>query len=186
MRVFCLIVYLVFGVFLPSVKAERAGNFEIAITPSSKESSQRTGGDGYSIEKEKSQKLIYRVKITCKGLEKLEDLQVKYLVVYLAQGNYYRDGNNNKRGGAQVIKGDEKIEKFAPLDSIEFTTKEVQNTYQENTWEGGRSSWGKAQLKGIALKIMQGDKVLAEWAKPADMKDYWKRDEDTAPGQKQN
>jgi len=177
-------VYLVFWVFLPSLKAERAGNFEIAITPTSKESSQRTGGDGYWTEKEKSQKLTYRVTITCKGLEKLEDLQVKYIVVYSAPGTYYhRDGNNNNRDGMRVINGDEKIAKFVPLDSTEFTTKEVQNTYQENTWEGGRSSWGKAQLKGIALKIMQGDKVLAELAKPANMKDYWKRVEESAPGQ---
>jgi len=178
-----IMVFLLCGLLgAVSAKAERAGDFEIAVQPINKESSQRIGGDGYWTEKEKSQTLVYKVKLTYKGLEKLENILIKYLVAYTAQGSSQQgsQGRNYGRSSVQTIKGDEKVDKLSTLDNVEFTTKMIENVYQESTWHGGKSQHGKAQMKGIALKIMQGDKVLVEWAKPAETKEYWTREDDSS------
>ncbi|MBI4027582.1 MAG: hypothetical protein HY360_21525 [Verrucomicrobia bacterium] len=170
---FCCVAF--FGMLMPlSAQADRVGNFEVMFQPLNKESAEVINRGGGWTEKEKSQTLVYKVRIDYKGLDKLEDIVVRYIVVYKASSTW-RDSRNER--GPQVVRGEEKIVSFGTHDKFEFETTSVEHVYTEHQWQGGRSQYGKAQLKGIAIKILQGEKILAEIARPDDMKQYWKREE---------
>lgn len=160
------IIILSFLLGALSASAERIGNFDIDATVThAKETTQSSGSSNY---KEKDQTITYKVKIDCRGTEKYSDLVVKYIVLYRVP----RYASVKERGD-QLLSGEEKIPSLAPLGKFEFSTKSVSNTY---TQYGTTSEyqWGKMQFKGIALKLMQGDKVIAEFSRPVDMKDRWK------------
>lgn len=159
--------------FAASSRADRSGNFDIMVQPVTKESSQVMNRDAYFTSKEKSQSLIYKVRIDLKGIEKLEGLKVVYVVCYRSGNMGYSSSGN--QSSLRYVQGEEDIAKMAPSDRREFTTREVENTYHETQWDSGRSQYGKAQLRGIALRIMRGDAILAEIANPPEMKDAWKK-----------
>lgn len=168
-RLACLLlgfIWLLWGA-VPAAAA-RVGNFEVSVQALNKESGDVTHRGDYGVVKAKSQALVYQVKIELKGTEKLQDLEVLYIVSYNNPQSY-------GRGRAPFIRGKEEIKQMAPFGKFEFTTKAVENNYEEyrSTWDGGKSQWGKATLRGITLRIMRGEKSLAEFSYPNDMKDAW-------------
>jgi hypothetical protein len=155
------------GLLIPIlVLAERSGNFEIIFTPVNKESSETVDRGAWHTEKEKSQNMAYRVRIDLKGVDKLQDLKVFYVVVYRAP-----NATSSSRSSTRYATGEVSISNLAPMEKHEFTTESVENSYREYNWGDGKSSYGKGQLKGIAVRIMQGEKKLAEAASSVDMRD---------------
>jgi hypothetical protein len=114
--------------------------------------------------------MVYRVRIDLKGIDKMADLKVVYVVAFRSPRN-----SGGSRNVLRYAKGEETIASLAPMEKFEFTTEGVENKYTEYNWGDGKSSWGKAQLKGICLRIMQGDKKLAEAASSVDMKDAFEK-----------
>lgn len=152
------------------VLAERCGNFEIIFAPVSKESTETVDRGTWHTEKEKSQNMAYRVRIELKGVDKLQDLKVLYVVVYRAPNFTY-----SSRSSTRYATGEVSIPSLAPLEKHEFTTESVENSYREYNWYGGKNSYGKGQLKGIAVQIMQGEQKLAEAASSVDVKDAFEK-----------
>ena len=174
-----VLVFLLGSLFPIVAGADRSGNFDITAQPTNKETAEVTDRGASWVEKEKSQTLIYKVKIDLRGLEKLENLEVQYIVAYKVPRGWWRNDNNNNssdnrpRGGTQFIHGKKEIKQLAPLEKFEFNTEGIENSYQETQWSSGRNQYGKATLKGVTIRIMQGDKKLAEMSNPNDMKEVW-------------
>jgi hypothetical protein len=77
-------------------------------------------------------------------------------------------------GKVQYIKGTHDAGKVRPQGKIDFPTKEVENDYMEyNSGTDYKSQSGKAKLLGMAMKVMKGSEVLAQYETSADAKKYW-------------
>lgn len=153
---------LCIATFCHNSRAERVGNFEITAQPVSKEVSQVTGQGATWTDKRKSQTMVYKVRIDYKSIDPLDDVTVYYMT-------------SSVGASKNTSEGSEHFDKLAPQQKIEFETKGIENSYMQYTWDGGNSRYGKAQLKGIAIRIMKGTNLLAEWAQPSDMKSLWKK-----------
>ncbi len=162
--------------------ADRSGNFEISVQPVNMETSEVTDRGSHWVEKEKSQTLVYKVKIDMRGLEKLENLEVQYIVAYKIPRGWWRSSESNEKiaRGTQFIRAKKEVKQLAPLEKFEFNTEGIENSYREDQWSGGRNQYGKATLKGVTIRIMQGDKKLAEMSNPTDMKDAWDNEDAVA------
>jgi hypothetical protein len=154
--------------FIPA-HAERIGDFEINVFTQNQESNSQTlarGGSWTATEKE--QKLFYRVRIEYKGLKKLENAKVDYIVqCYSPQ----RDGE--LKPGANALRGSYEIKELSPLSKVEFDTDGFDKNYLKAQWGGGKQERGKAELKGITFRILQGEGKLAEYSSPAEMQKMW-------------
>lgn len=152
-------------------RAERVGNFEIAVQPFTTESKEVVDRSSWHTTSDKTQTMVYKVRIDLKGLERLEDAKVEYVVAYrLPSSHMNSDGTH---GGLRYRTGSTQIAHLAPHDKFEFSTEGVENVYQEYQSSGYRSQYGKLQMKGIALRITKDGATLAEIVNPPDMKDAW-------------
>lgn len=167
-------------------QADRIGNFDIVVQPINKEESEVRGRTDYSVQKEKSQNLAYKVRIQCKSLDSEENLEVAYIVTYKSTNSGFYTSSGNQHRTTPAIKGTVSIAKLDPLGVFEFVTDSVENTYQEyqSSWSG-KSQWGKAQLTGLTLRIIQKGKVLAEYATSPTVKEQWNLPE-SKPGRRRN
>lgn len=157
-------IILVFLFATLSAKADRVGDFDIDASITSKEKAQKVG-----YHKEKDQNLSYRVKIDCRGTSKYTDLVIKYIVIY-----HMPTHASSRERGEQIMAGSEKVASLAPLEKFFLNTKPVTNSYNEYSDLGSdKVTYGKATLNGISLRIMQGEKVIAEYSRPADTKNRW-------------
>jgi hypothetical protein len=154
-------VWCGFFAFALNLHAQRVGNFEITAQPVNKEVSRTTSQGINWTDKQKNQSMVYKVRIDHKGIDALENVTIQYIVA----------ANNS----SSMIEGSEKFEKVSSQQKIEFETKGVENTYMQYNYGGTSYKSGKAQLRGIAIRILQGDKLLAEWSQPGDIKNLWKK-----------
>lgn len=155
--------------------AERVGNFEIAVQPFTTESKEVIDRSAWHTTSEKTQTMVYKVRMDLKGTDKLRDLKVEYVVAYrLPSSHMNPDGTH---GGVRYRTGSTQIAEMAPHDKFEFNTEGVENVYQEYQGSSYRSQYGKLQLKGIAVRVLKEGAALAEIANPADMKDAWNQAE---------
>jgi hypothetical protein len=152
-------------------RAERSGNFEIAVQPFTTESKEVVDRSAWHTASEKTQTMVYKVRIDLKGTEKVQDLVAEYVVAYrLPSSHMNEDGTH---GGVRYRTGSASIPELGPHDKFEFATEGVENVYQEYQGVGYRSQWGKLQLKGIAVRVVKDGAPLAQIANPPDMKDAW-------------
>ncbi len=154
----------------PAASTNRALDFEIAVQPLQKESSNGVQtGSTWTAQKDKSQNLAYKISFKYKGADKLEGVVLSYVVGCKIQGR------SKKLSPIEYFTDEKKYDEIAFLDKFELTTKPIESTYTETTakWDGGVDRSGKKQLLGIAIKISQGDKVLAEFANSPSSKDFW-------------
>jgi hypothetical protein len=157
-----LLVLLISGTMALTVHAQRVGSFEITAQPVNKESSEVTGQGSWWVDKRKSQNMVYKVRIDYKGLDPIENITVRYLVAFTPVKT------------SNVVEGSETYVKLSSQQKVEFETKGIENTYMQYNYDGMSHKSGKAQLRGIALRIFQGEKMIAEWSQPADIKNSWK------------
>lgn len=150
-------------------RAERIGDFEVNVHEQNKEdSSQVIARGGSWTAKEKEQKLFYKVRLEYKGLKKLENLEVDYIVqCYSGQ----REGEI--KPGLNALRGKYEIKEISPLGKVEFDTEGFDKSYREAKWGSGKQEFGKADLKGITFRIMQGNEKLIEFASPPEMQKTW-------------
>jgi hypothetical protein len=167
-----LLLFVGAGLLLShSSLAERIGDFDIMVQPVNSESGDVTAR-GYSYTtRSKAQTLVYKVRVDYKGLQKLEHLELSYIIVYRGGGS---EQGESFKGGQRLLRGKKEFQNLAPLEKIEFNTTGIENQYTEDQWwHGGKSKYGKATLKGIAIRMKQGDKILATFGSSSDLKGIW-------------
>jgi hypothetical protein len=145
-----------------SSNAERVGDFDFSAQEVSDEEGRIVGRSSNSMNREVTQNLTYKVRIDYKGLDKLKDLNIKYILSY----------RPNQRK-PKFVKGEKKITEASPQCMIEFETISAENTYSDQVNEGLRQKIGKTRLDGIAIRIYSGKEIIGEWAKPSSVDKYW-------------
>jgi hypothetical protein len=156
--IFLIICSGIFPVF-----AERSGDFEISVQQVNDEDARVVGQSSSNVmTRSMTQNLVYKVRIEYKGLDKLKNVQVYYVLSY-------RPNQSKPR----FIKGDTVIPEVGPQGKIEFNTTAAENIYTEQTNEGLRYKVGRSRLDGISIRIFADKERLTEWAQPKEADKYW-------------
>jgi len=142
--------------------AERSGNFDIFVQELRDEDARTVGQGINSRTREMTQNLTYKVRIDYKGIDKLKDVQVMYVIAY-----------RPNQAKPKYIKGKNEFSEIAPLAKMEFKTIPAENIYTDQISEGLRFQTGKSRLEGICIKIFSGKDLLTEWSQPKHADKYW-------------
>jgi hypothetical protein len=166
MKTFLMLTVTFFTVSL--ARADRVGDFDIQAHVQNQEKSQTKERSGDWTSKNKSQSLFYKIRMELKGLKKLENLEVHYIIHC-----YSPNDQGELKTGTNTLTDKYDIKEWSPFGKVEFDTSGFDKSYYESQWNTGRYQSGKAELKGITLRIMQGTEKLAEYSSPPDMKKAW-------------
>jgi hypothetical protein len=151
-----------------SLMADRVGDFEILAWPKVQTESTKLGEGAFFETKEKKQAMGYKIDIEYKGLDPLDAVTVYYIVVA-------KEGNAHDA----IRVGNKPFGPVNRLDKMIIETEKIENVYREIERRDLRSGQvGKSQLRGVAVRVVQSDKTLLDWATHKDLKEYWDKVEE--------
>ena len=153
-------------------RADRVGDFDIQAHVQNQEKSQTKERSGEWTSKNKNQTLFYKIRMELKGLKKLENVEVHYIIHC-----YSPEVQGELKVGTNILTDKYDIKEWAPFGKMEFDTSGFDKSYYESQWNTGKYQSGKAELRGITLRVMQGKEKLAEYSSPPDMKKAWDEQE---------
>jgi hypothetical protein len=149
-------------------RADRVGDFDIQAHVQNAETAQVMNRSGSWTAKDKNQRLFYKIRMELKGLKKLEKLEVHYIIYC-----YSPQAEGELKSGMNTLTDQYDIKELSPFGKVEFDTSGFGKSYLETQDNSGKARYGRAELKGITLRIMQGTEKLAEYSSPPDMKKAW-------------